>query len=151
MSRPQWKRFWVNFVNTGSLCTSRREHEDGKPKTSKCTTCNCQRTLIPKKIRVRKDPIYNQFQSHNYCSDNELESLVGLTLLEDTCSADDDGNDIASTCSSLQYSDLGDDTLKDLACFGNEAFAKAENKKNLSCQNALIAQTNTVASTRITI
>jgi hypothetical protein len=150
MSRRQWKRFWVNFVNTGSFCTSHREHEDGKPKTSKCSPFNCQHSPIPKVTCWSKNSIH-QFQSRSYCSDSELESLVGLKLLEDASFADDDGNDIASTCSSLQYSDLGDDTIKDLACFGNQAVAKVVNKKNPYCQHASTSQTSTVVSTRITI
>lgn len=87
-----------------------------------------------------------------YCNDNELESLVGLEILEEAWSVADDGNENGSK-SSLNYSDLGDDTATEPLCLGKSmavTWASSQHKDR-QCLDASLGTASTVESTRITI
>ena len=133
MSR--WKRFCAKLFHPREHCYDLR----------KITKRSRQHSPVPRMIRVNEEePLHHVCGSISmHCTDNELESLVGLEILEDAWSIT---HDIAST-SSLDYSDtlvdtssLADDIVREEAvCLGNST----------SANRASIA--SSVESTRITI
>lgn len=147
----QWKRFCAKLF-------SLREHDDTLRRTSKC---GCQRSTIPEVIRVDEESP-NQFRSRSSGSISiyELESLVGLEILEDARSVANGGNDSAST-SSLDYSDTlvdvsSDDAMIEPVCTVCVRKSTAANEASfqLKCRERLdvsIETISTVEVTRITI